>query len=95
MFIAKHTKSSCSEYYKNYRCNYVILDLLSPTTGQSFGDLRLVGSSTGGRLEIYRNSEFGPICNTGLTFGQDEADVACRQLGYIGAEAYGRVDDLG
>ena len=57
--------------------------------------MRLVGSPTGGRLEIYINSEFGPICNTGLTFGQEEADVACRQLGYVGAEAYGRVDDLG
>ncbi|XP_071508584.1 scavenger receptor cysteine-rich domain-containing protein DMBT1-like [Diadema antillarum] len=48
------------------------------------GDLRLAGSSSPGRgrVEIYHNNEWGTVCDDG--WGQDEAEVVCRQLGYEG-----------
>ena len=69
------------------------------------GNLRLVSESiptalvTAGRLEIYlrRNVEgssfeWGTVCDDAL-FSSREADVACMQLGFLGAEKYGT--DLG
>ena len=51
------------------------------------GDLRLAdGSENEGRLEIWRNGEWGTVCDD--LFGSREADVACRQLGYASAEAF-------
>ena len=44
-----------------------------------------VGSSSpAGLLEIYINGEWGTICNDG--FGDEEARVVCKQLGYTGGE---------
>ena len=57
------------------------------------GALRLSGSSTSGRLEIYYSGEWGTVCDD--FFGQTEADVACRQLGYDSANEYGSVLNLG
>ena len=57
------------------------------------GDLRLIRESisrptySSGRLEIYINGEWGTVCDGSLTFGFDEAGVACRQLGYTRASA--------
>ena len=55
------------------------------------GDLRLNtdGSSRtfSGLLEIYYNGQWGTVCDDG--FSQPEADVACRQLGFVEALFYG------
>ena len=46
------------------------------------GDLRLVNGATPneGRLEMYVDDQWGTICDDYWT--DDEADIACRQLGY-------------
>ena len=62
--------------------------------GQSPGSLRLVlGDGTpsnfdSGFLQVYYNGEWGRVCDSTGTFRDDEANVACRQLGYIGADEY-------
>lgn len=51
------------------------------------GDLRLVdrvdinGFATGA-LQVFLDGAFGAVC--GVSFGPKEADVACRQLGFVG-----------
>lgn len=71
--------------------------------GQLTGDLRLVSkmgllstnySISEGRLEVYRNSLWGTVCNR-FFFGQLEADTACKQLGFIRSRNQGRALDLG
>ena len=76
--------------------NYTLIDSLITaflfarwSLGQVAGDLRL---STGrgasnGRLQVYIGREWGEICDTG--FGMNEADVACHQLGFVGAVSVG------
>ncbi len=49
--------------------------------------------SGSGRLEIYLRGEWGTVCDDG--FGFPEADVACRQLGYVSASRVGNVGELG
>ena len=47
-------------------------------------DIRLVDGlgPWEGRLEVNLNGQWGAVCDTG--FGDTEADVVCRMLGYIG-----------
>ena len=77
-------------------------------TGQStpvFGNVRLVGvnGSTAvsfGRLEIYYNEEgspsspsrWGTVCWLG--FEISDADVPCRELGFLYASGLGNVDNF-
>ena len=48
---------------------------------------------TAGRLEIILEEEWGTICSVG--FGQDDAQLACMQLGYKTVVNYGTVGELG
>ena len=54
--------------------------------------LRLAGgpNENSGRVEIYREGEWGTICDD--EWGRSEARVACKQLGFSGVE---RIGDLG
>ncbi|ELT89741.1 hypothetical protein CAPTEDRAFT_74318, partial [Capitella teleta] len=49
---------------------------------------RLVGGTNEheGRVEVYHSGEWGTICDVG--FGEDEADVICRSLGYSDGVSY-------
>ena len=64
------------------------------------GVLRLTGSSplmfpahSSGRLEIYKDGVWGSVCSD--SFAMEEADVACKQLGYIAGFEYGGVVSFG
>ena len=51
------------------------------------GDIRLVGGSTDreGRVEIYRNGEWGTVCEN--NWSNYEARVVCRKLGFPSDDA--------
>lgn len=46
-----------------------------------------------GRLEILLNGKWGTVC--GQNFDLYEADLACKQLGYLYADRVGTVSELG
>ncbi|XP_071506654.1 scavenger receptor cysteine-rich domain-containing group B protein-like [Diadema antillarum] len=83
--------SHCS-YEVGIACSYTEVEstTVQPTTttmpttisNAEEGDLRLAGSSwsSRGRVEIYHNNEWGTVCDDG--WGQEEAEVVCRQLGF-------------
>ncbi len=47
--------------------------------------VRLIGgtSATAGRLEVYHDGTWGSVCGVG--WGQNDANVVCKQLGYARA----------
>ena len=52
--------------------------------GCNQGSIRLVGgsSSNQGRVEVCNSNEWGTVCDD--SFSTNDANVACRQLGYSG-----------
>ncbi|MDE0332202.1 MAG: fibronectin type III domain-containing protein, partial [Nitrospinae bacterium] len=60
----------------------------APVHAQSEGDLRLQGGASlshqEGRLEIYHGGEWGTVCDDYFTL--QEAAVACKQMGFTGAQ---------
>ena len=60
---------------------YTYIDSMPPRC--TYGDIKLVGGrfDIEGRVELCgHNYRWGTICDSG--FGDKEADVVCRQLGY-------------
>ena len=67
------------------------------------GDLRIVNTDgsqtsltyplTAGRLEVYIDNQWGTVCSDG--FDSNDAEVACRQLGFEGAISYISASILG
>ena len=59
-------------------------------SGLENGSLRLADSGSAhsshpyaGRLEVYSDESWGTVCNVG--WGMNEANVACRQMGFVRA----------
>ena len=49
-----------------------------------------------GRLEIYLQGEWGTVCGgSTVSFGVEESDVACRELGFYTVNINGRVGHYG
>ena len=68
-----------------------ISSLLLYCQAQSDGDLRLVSCNANGvcRLEIYYSNQWGTICDDAFDSNNNQANVACRQLGCSGGTVDG------
>ncbi|XP_030844399.1 uncharacterized protein LOC763130 isoform X3 [Strongylocentrotus purpuratus] len=75
----------------------VICDIVSNSTGSSSGaEVRLAGSGSSanqGRVEVYINGQWGTVCDD--FWGQEDANVVCRQLDFPGAYGYTNAQTFG
>ncbi len=67
----------------------------------SVGAMRLLNDgstslyNTAGRVQVWYGGQWGNICDDDFSFGYDEADVICHQLGWSGASGYSNtLDDM-
>ena len=68
----------------SYHCYTILAAALStPFANCTDGELRLMDGTveTEGRVEVCINNAWGAVCEAG--FSQEEATVACRQLGLL------------
>ncbi|VDI17653.1 Hypothetical predicted protein [Mytilus galloprovincialis] len=82
--------------YCSHRYDAGVKCYLSCPSEEDEGRLRFVTGSIEniGRLEINYRGEWGTICST--HFGHDDAEVACRQLGYWSfAFVTGSIENIG
>ena len=75
-----------------FKCNKKICHCIL-NIAPSSGTIRLVRNGatspnyTSGVVQVWWNGQWGNICND-ASFGYDEADVVCHQLGWSGASYY-------
>ena len=80
---------------------YYSIISVRPDIGQSISDGTIVLSRNGvrsnnytsGIVEVYYNGGWSGICADDGSFGRDEANVVCHQLGYEDAGSYSSTAD--
>ena len=89
-FTCSNAEAACSTNPQTSNSTYGIWVECNHTI--TYGTIRLSGNgetnveSSGGRLEIFLEGQWGTVC--AATFGSREADIACQQLGYYRALWY-------
>ena len=82
--VGDHTQSWPLSFHSLHNC-------ITGPNGD--GAIRLVRNGatspyyTSGVVQVWRNETWGNICDDG-SFGYNEADVICHQLGWSGASTY-------
>ena len=61
---------------------------IASTSDYHFLGIHLIGGSgpNEGRVEVFYDGEWGTVCDDG--FNETDADVVCRELGYLEATGY-------
>ena len=71
--------------FVKYLCHAYVIITLTFTAICTNGDVHLVGGTTplNGRVEVCYNNQWGGVCSPSRSqWGQAQATVVCRQLGY-------------
>ncbi len=81
------------------QAHYICLPLVFASSkgdgGESTSTIRLAGgpNENSGRVEIYREGEWGTICDD--SWYTTEGSVACKQLGFTGIDRVGNMGEFG